>query len=59
VITQRTAREQIGIPTSQLGEVDSTLSNEHATLDPTGILEEARKNRPDIQARGGASRPPS
>ena len=41
---------QLGIPEAQLGEIDSTLSNEHATLDPTGVLDEARKNRPDIQA---------
>ena len=51
VVTQRELlAEQLGIPAAQLGEVDSTLSNEHETIDPTGILEEARKNRPDIQA---------
>jgi outer membrane protein TolC len=51
VITQRLfLAGQLGIPEAELGDVDSTLSNEHATLDPTGVLEEARKNRPDIQA---------
>src|SRR6185295_13600933 len=51
VITQRLLLAgQLGIPGAQLGEIDSTLSNEHETLDPTGVLEEARKHRPDIQA---------
>jgi outer membrane protein TolC len=51
VVTQRLLLAgQLGIPDSQLGDIDSTLSNEHATLDPTGVLDEARKNRPDIQA---------
>ena len=51
VVTQRELlAAQLGIPSAQLGEIDSTLSTEHATLDPTGVLEEARKNRPDIQA---------
>jgi outer membrane protein TolC len=51
VTTQRELlAAQLGIPSAQLGDVDSTLSNEHGTLDPTGVLEEARKNRPDIQA---------
>jgi len=51
VITQRLLlASQLGIPQEQLGEVDSTLSNVHETLDASGVLEEARKNRPDIQA---------
>jgi len=51
VITQRELlAAQIGIPSAQLGEIDSTLATEHATLDPSGVLEEARKHRPDIQA---------
>jgi len=51
VITQRLLfAGQLGIPESQVGDIDSTLSNEHETLDPTGVLEEARKHRPDIQA---------
>jgi len=55
VITQRLLlASQLGIPQEQLGQVDSTLSNEHETLDPTGVLEEARKHRPDIQAAEAA-----
>jgi len=50
VTTRRLLAAQLGIQEGQLGEIDSTLSNEHPTLDPTGVLEEARKNRPDIQA---------
>src|SRR5262249_60571147 len=50
VTTRLLLASQLGIPERELGEVDSPLSNEHATLDPTGVLEEARKNRPDIQA---------
>ena len=51
VITQRVAlAQQIGIPERDLGDVDSTLSAEHETLDPAGVLEEARKNRPDLLA---------
>ena len=51
VVTQRyLLASQLGIPDGQLGDIDSTLSNEHATLDPSGVMEEARKNRPDIQA---------
>jgi outer membrane protein len=51
VTTQRLAlASQLGIAEAQLGDIDSTLSNEHGSLDPTGVLEEARKNRPDIQA---------
>ena len=51
VITQRLLlASQLGIPQEQLGDVDSTLSNVHETLDATGVLEEARKNRPDILA---------
>jgi outer membrane protein len=51
VVTQRLLLAgQLGIPESQVGEIDSTLATEHTTLDPSGVLEEARKNRPDIQA---------
>ena len=51
VVTQRLLLAgQLGIPDSQLGDIDSTLATEHATLDPSGVLEEARKHRPDIQA---------
>ena len=51
VITQRLLlASQLGIPQEQLGDVDSTLSNVHETLDASGVLEEARKNRPDILA---------
>jgi outer membrane protein TolC len=51
VITQRELLSaQLGIPSAQLGEIDSTLATEHTTLDPSGVLEEARKHRPDIQA---------
>jgi outer membrane protein TolC len=50
VTTRLLLAGQLGIPEAQLGEIDSTLSNEHATLDPTGVLDEARKNRPDLQA---------
>jgi len=55
VITQRLLlASQLGIPQEQLGEVDSTLSNVHETMDASGVLEEARKNRPDIQAAEAA-----
>ena len=55
VITQRLLlASQLGIPQEQLGEVDSTLSNVHETMDASGVLEEARKNRPDLQAAEAA-----
>jgi outer membrane protein TolC len=57
VITQRLLlASQLGIPQEQLGEIDTTLANEHETLDATGVLDEARKNRPDIQSAEASMR---
>jgi outer membrane protein TolC len=51
VISQRIAlATQLGMPESELGEVDSTLSADHQAIDAATVLAEARKNRPDVLA---------
>lgn len=40
----------LGIPESQLGDVDTTLSVAPTTYDPGAVLDEATRQRPDIQA---------
>lgn len=41
---------QLGVPDAQLGDVDSTLTSAHASVDLGSAIEEARKQRPDIKA---------
>jgi outer membrane protein TolC len=51
VIVQRiTLAQQLGIPESDLAEVDSTLTSAAGPVDPAGVLAEARAARPDIKA---------
>jgi len=51
VITQRISLAQwLGIPEQGLPEVDSTLSASHEDIDAQAVLDEARRNRPDLRA---------
>jgi len=51
VVTNRyTLAQQLGIPDSEIGEVDSSLITTTVTYDPAVVLDEARKQRPDIQS---------
>jgi len=42
--------QQIGVPESQLAEVDSSLSATLQPVDPVQVLQEARTRRPDVAA---------
>jgi len=51
VVTSRlTLAQLLGTPEAQLGDVDSTLSAAHANVDAGTVLEEARRQRPDLKA---------
>ena len=51
VITNRYfLARQLGIPDTDLGEVDTTLSGAPTRMDAAAVLDEARKQRPDILA---------
>lgn len=51
VITQRIALAgQLGLAEAELGDVDSTLTADHEAIDASTVLNEARKNRPDVLA---------
>jgi outer membrane protein len=42
--------EVLGVPASEIGEVDTTLSADTQEYDEAAILGEAERNRPDVQA---------
>jgi len=51
VVTNRyTLAQQLGIPDSEIGEVDSSLIATTVSYDAAAVLDEARRQRPDILA---------
>ncbi len=51
VITQRLALAQfLGVAEREMGEVDSTLTADHEAYEPGTVLDEARRQRPDLLA---------
>lgn len=51
VVTSRLAlAQQLATPESELGELDTTLIATRTTLDAGAVLEEARRQRPDLRA---------
>ena len=56
VSTRLLLAAQLGIPEEQLGEVDSTLTVEHATFDAAAVFSEAKTHRPDILSAEASAR---
>lgn len=51
VVTQRLLlAQQLAVPERELGDVDSTLSGTRGQFDPGGVLDEARRRRPDLRS---------
>lgn len=48
--------QEMGVPESQIGEVDTTLTTVTYSVDPATVLAEARKQRPDILAADAEAR---